>query len=174
MGKKVKVENAEKKPRAWKAEEVQDQLLDYLRTMARYWASVDRQTSRLITDSKWRPANWQEVANQRAVQSLKHAIEHPDEPVGSPFEDGATAILDALLAEVTKSVEDRILGFIHSLLAQIDGEGMTMPAIDLVLRPHPDDREFHIKEGENWYRNGMAINANTYLHERLYEKEKKA
>ena len=150
------------RPRAWTAEEVTQQFLDYLKDIARYWASVDRSTSRLITDSKWRPANWQEIVVSRS----------PSQGGGPPFEEGATAILDALLAEVTKSVEDRILGFTHSLLATIDGTGMIFPSIDLVLRPHPDDKAFHSKEGENWYRNGMAFNASTYLHEILYEEKK--
>lgn len=34
----------------------------------------------------------------------------------------------------------------------------SLPAFDIVVRPHPDDKQFHIDEGENYYEDGTVIN----------------
>lgn len=61
---------------------------------------------------------------------------------------------------------DRITGFAHSLLAMIDGCSMDMPAFELRAYPHPDDKAFHIREGERWFPEGVDIAGG--LHELLY------
>ncbi len=59
----------------------------------------------------------------------------------------------------------RLDGFTHSLLCMFDGVSGTMPcAIDLVLRPHPDDKQYNIDRGEDWIEDGMCIN-DCHLHE---------
>lgn len=58
-------------------------------------------------------------------------------------------------------------GLLFSILAVIDGDS-GLPGVDLVLRPHPDDKEFHRLEGSNWFEPGMAFNANVALHEIVY------
>jgi len=59
--------------------------------------------------------------------------------------------------------QDRFEGLIHSILATLDGCSTGIPAFDLVPAPHPDDKEFHISNGENWYE-PEVINDHTSLH----------
>lgn len=66
-----------------------------------------------------------------------------------------------------KTPLERTEGMAHSMLAALDGKGF-MPAFDLVLRPHPDDKLFHIGEGENYYVDGMAINSDCHMSSILY------
>lgn len=54
------------------------------------------------------------------------------------------------------TTKDRIEGAIFSLLNVIDG-GSHLPAFDLVVRPHPDDKEFFLQLGEKYYEDGMNI-----------------
>lgn len=59
-------------------------------------------------------------------------------------------------------------GVVFSMLVVFDGGSGGHPAIDLVLRPHPDDKAFLQGEGENWTEDGTVINADDQLHERFY------
>lgn len=68
----------------------------------------------------------------------------------------------------TKTVLDRCDGVVFSILAALDGSGMALPAIDLKLAPHPDDKEFLRGEGSNWFEPGMEISF--ALHEHYYKK----
>lgn len=61
-------------------------------------------------------------------------------------------------------------GVAHSILCMIDGCSSAFPAaIDLVARPHPDDKEYNIRNDEDWVGDGTVLNANTSLHEELYK-----
>ena len=66
-------------------------------------------------------------------------------------------------------------GVIFSVLNIFDGTAMGLPAMDIVLRPHPDDANFLENDGENWYEDGMAINDfDGLLHEIYYRKPEAA
>lgn len=54
------------------------------------------------------------------------------------------------------TTKERIEGAIFSLLNVIDG-GSQLPGFDLVLRPHPDDKEYFTQMGEKYYQDGMNI-----------------
>lgn len=54
------------------------------------------------------------------------------------------------------TTQERIEGAIFSLLNVIDG-GSHMPSFDLVVRPHPDDKEYFINMGSKYYEDGMNI-----------------
>jgi hypothetical protein len=69
-----------------------------------------------------------------------------------------------------KSVEDRLSGLCFSLLNIFDGTSLGLPAFDLVVRPHPDDKALHIRNGERYYEDGMVINADVHMHEEFYQK----
>lgn len=60
---------------------------------------------------------------------------------------------------------ERLNGLAFSILNIFDGTSSGLPAIDLVLRPHPNDEAFCRDEGENWYQNGQVINSNVMLHD---------
>ena len=56
-------------------------------------------------------------------------------------------------------------GLAFSILNVLDGTAAQFPAIDLVLRSHPDDKAYHQENDENWYEDGMAVNDDVMLHE---------
>lgn len=60
----------------------------------------------------------------------------------------------------------RCEGVVHSVLAMLDGASGAIPAVNLKLMPHTDDKEYHKNEGENWFEPGMEIEDT--LHEHLY------
>ena len=50
-------------------------------------------------------------------------------------------------------------GVALSILTLIDGCLGSFPvALDLVLRPHPDDKQYYIDNGEDYYEDGQVIN----------------
>lgn len=60
-------------------------------------------------------------------------------------------------------------GVLHSMLCILDGVSGSFPcAVDLVMRPHPDDKQFRIDNGEKYVVDGQVIN-NCYLHEIIYD-----
>jgi hypothetical protein len=63
---------------------------------------------------------------------------------------------------------ERLQGLVHSILCIFDGVSGGMPAFDIVARPHPDDKEYHRQNGENWIEDGTVIN-DAMLHELLYQ-----
>jgi hypothetical protein len=66
---------------------------------------------------------------------------------------------------------ERCEGLAFSILNIFDGTS-SLPAFDIVLSPHPDDKAFHQSEGENWYEPGMMIN-DCMLHELFYAEDEK-
>lgn len=73
-----------------------------------------------------------------------------------------------------KTVEERLHGLVFSILVIFDGEAVGFPAVDLVLRPHPDDKEYHKEHGENWHRSGLILNEVRMFGRCLKFKEKRA
>lgn len=59
---------------------------------------------------------------------------------------------------------ERAQGVAFSMLVMFDGESSVVPAMDIVLRPHPDDEEYHKTEDTNWFENGMVINEEEMHH----------
>ena len=56
-----------------------------------------------------------------------------------------------------KTLAERMDLLVFSILVTLDGCS-EYPLVDMTLRPHPDDKEFHRKEGDNWYEPGTIIN----------------
>lgn len=62
-------------------------------------------------------------------------------------------------------------GMAHSILTLIDGNaGMSICSMDLVLRPHEDDKQFHIDDGDDYAQDGMVINDDCHLHSMYFKK----
>ena len=61
------------------------------------------------------------------------------------------------------TVQERCEGVAFSLMNIFDGTS-GLPAFDIVVRPHPADKQFHIDEGDDYYPDGMVINDDCYLH----------
>lgn len=62
------------------------------------------------------------------------------------------------------TVRERCEGVAFSVLSMIDG-CTDLPAFDIVVRPHPDDKQFCIEEGENYMPDGLVINDDCHMHE---------
>ena len=100
----------DKEPKAYTAEEAREMLLNHMRIMSKYWATVD------------------------------------DRPC-----------------------QDKLNGLCFSILNIFDGTTMNLPSMDIVLRPHPDDKQYHIDEGNNYFEDGMVINDDCSMHEEWYD-----
>ena len=68
-----------------------------------------------------------------------------------------------------RSVQDRIEGALFSTLAMLDGCSIGIVSFDLVARPHPDDKQYHIDREENWVEDGTVIS--DMLHEHWHKQE---
>ena len=78
-------------------------------------------------------------------------------------------IVDWWKNESRVDVDGRIEGVAFSILVLIDGEHAMFPGMDLVMRPHPDDKDYHEKNGENWIPDGLVINDGVALHEEFQQ-----
>jgi len=96
--------------RAITPDELRDAILDHMRELAKYWATVDG----------------------------------------------------------VKTVQDRIEGAMFSTLGILDGSTIGLPAFDLVAMPHPDDKQYHIDNGEDWIEEGTRIS--DMLHEHWHQR----
>ena len=57
-------------------------------------------------------------------------------------------------------------GVVFSMLNIFDGMSGGFPAaIDLVMQPHPDDKDYCISNDQNWVEAGQVINDDVMLHE---------
>lgn len=62
-------------------------------------------------------------------------------------------------------------GVVFSMLNIIDGCSGGFPsAINLVMAPHPDDKEYNISNNEQWVEPGQVINDDVMLHEMFCSK----
>lgn len=66
---------------------------------------------------------------------------------------------------------EKIEGALFSTLVIFDGGTVGLPAFDIVVRPHPEDEQFHKDHGDNWYEDGMVIGDDTELHHEFAQME---
>lgn len=64
------------------------------------------------------------------------------------------------------TMQDRCEGVAFSILSALDGCSASLPAVDLVLRPHEEDKAYNIENGDNWFEPGATIS--TMLHEHFF------
>lgn len=50
-----------------------------------------------------------------------------------------------------KTTTEKLNGLVFSMLAAIDGEDDLLPSFILAPRPHSENKEYQIKNGENYY-----------------------
>ena len=78
--------------------------------------------------------------------------------VQDKFLDYTESILQYWLNESRCSTqEERMSGLVHSILVAIDGEAASLPAFKLVPLPHPDDKQFDIECGQDYYPTDVDI-----------------
>ncbi len=69
----------------------------------------------------------------------------------------------------SRTSREKLQGLAFSILAAIDGKAMALPAFELCPSPHPDDKQFHIDEGDDYYPEGDEhVDIAGSLHDRLY------
>lgn len=66
--------------------------------------------------------------------------------------------------------QERCDGLAFSILGIFDGITGELPAFDIVTAPHPDDKDYHIKNGNRYVEPGTIIN-DCHLHDEYYKKE---
>jgi hypothetical protein len=60
-------------------------------------------------------------------------------------------------------------GLAFSILVTLDGESAALPAFTVAPRPHPDDKQFCIDIGTNWFSPDTDISGD--LHESFYQRD---
>ena len=87
---------------------------------------------------------------------------------------GSLRMLCSYWASVGKDQSPKELceSLIQSVFCLVDG-GSSGPSMDLVCRPHPDDKPAAIENDENWIEDGTVINAEDMLHELWYNTPRK-
>jgi hypothetical protein len=73
---------------------------------------------------------------------------------------------DRVLHSTQRTTERRLEGLAFSILAMLDGCSNDLPAFTLIPSPHPDDKQYHIENDENWFESEPL---NFMLHEFYYE-----
>lgn len=69
-----------------------------------------------------------------------------------------------------KTPEEMCDGVVFSLLNVFDGMSGGFPcAIDLVMSPHLEDKQYYIDNGEKWIQQGQVINDDVMLHELYFQ-----
>lgn len=68
-----------------------------------------------------------------------------------------------------KTPRERCDGVVFSMLNIFDGCSGGFPcAIDLIMAPHPESKEYDISNDENWVESGQVINDDVMLHELFF------
>ena len=68
------------------------------------------------------------------------------------------------------TIKRRCEGVAFTILSTLDGSGAVLPGFDLIPTPHPEDKDFHKANGENWF--SPKTRLNYALHEYFYRKER--
>lgn len=77
--------------------------------------------------------------------------------------------LDGSNVDPNSTPLDRTSGFLHSMLATLDGSTLNLPAFNLVAAPHPEDPEYLRSQGENWFEPGTVIDDT--IHEHMFRND---
>lgn len=70
------------------------------------------------------------------------------------------------------TTQSKMSGLVFSMLNVFDGTSLEMPAFNITPSPHPDDKQFMIDQGENWFDSSVCINDDCCLHEEWHAVEK--
>lgn len=90
-----------------------------------------------------------------------------EEEVRNLFLEHIKNMIEYWLAE-NRTEKRKLEGLAFSILVAIDGE-TDLPAFKLIPDPHPEDKQDHIDNGENWFPDDIDIAG--CLHELFYTKE---
>jgi len=95
--------------------------------------------------------------------------EKTKEEVRGEFIDYIRSVVD-YWSEHGGDSKDVAEGVAFSILTGIDGSaGGLSFSLDLSVSVHPEDKDYYISEGENYYQDGMVINDDVHLHDILFK-----
>lgn len=63
----------------------------------------------------------------------------------------------------------KLEGLAFSIMSAIDGSAVALPSFKLIASPHPEDKEYLISEGENYYPENVDISG--CLHDQVFKKQ---
>lgn len=79
----------------------------------------------------------------------------------------ATTKLDRKFETKEAEMIDRCEGVVHSILTTLDGCSIVLPGFQIIPNPHPDDKQYHLDHGENYFPDEGDISG--FLHESFYK-----
>lgn len=78
--------------------------------------------------------------------------EYTEEEIRAKFLMNVWSILNYWKNESrAKTIDEKMEGLAFSILVMLDGGNAMMPKFKVSPDPHPDDKEFYIKNGENYF-----------------------
>lgn len=112
---------------------------------------------------------------------VPYRVEASAAPAGEPGEPRALTadeVRDILLKQIKALVHywssdavgafrparERCDGVAFSILSMLDGSTLDIPGVDLVFRPHADDKQYSIDNGENWIEPGTTVSDTLHEH----------
>lgn len=95
--------------------------------------------------------------------------EYTAEEVREQLLDDMRGLIDFWLEVENKTRRELCEGVVFSILNIFDGTTIS-PAFDILVSPHPDDKEYRIKNKEDYYKEGQMIN-DCMLHDEWYKYE---
>lgn len=73
-------------------------------------------------------------------------------------------------AEVPNQTDyERCEGVMHSVLTTFDGNSLPLPALDIVVRPHQEDKPYAIDHGMNYFEDGTVLNDDCSLRTLIFK-----
>lgn len=96
--------------------------------------------------------------------------EKTEEEVRIEFLEHVAVMINYWDTQVNGSTRYKLEGFAHSVLAALDGCAGGLPGFVVAPRPHPDDKQYHIDEGDDYYReidSGSLCDIAGSLHEQI-------
>lgn len=94
---------------------------------------------------------------------------YTEEEVREMFLDSVRGAVQFWANVPDKTPQERCDGVAFSILNIFDGTSGGMPAFDLLVAPHSQDKQFAINKGSDYFEPQMMIN-DCYLHELYYKR----
>jgi hypothetical protein len=103
------------------------------------------------------------------MSNTKNPKKYTKQEVENQFLDLVRSYAKEWAALPNKTDKEKCDGLAFSIRCIFDG-ATDLPAINLVLDPHPEDKSFNQSQGKNWDKKGMIIN-DFSLHDKYYQEK---
>lgn len=99
--------------------------------------------------------------------------EYTEEEVREHFLKSVRGLVNYWDKIETKDSKEKLESLAFSILSLLDGSQVSLPKFIVAPDPHPDDKDFLEKEGENWYPENHKSNVKCDISGVLHEHWKK-